>query len=291
LLRQKSDTSVDIRVRFLHLLARKIAVPAQTNDFSAAEEADAGFAIVPSLEHDGRLLQTWQEANEREVSIPEVCLKNLQQQPTEVNFSFPANKQREELHGPEGVVRGLIIRRQEAVTGKIEIRFKAFETAQVGKLTVTISNTTPFPDASKRTRDDSLMCSLVSTHTILFASNGEFVSLLDPPQDCSVAVGDCNNQGTFPVLVGEEGTRDCILSSPIILYDYPQVAPESSGNLYDGTEIDEILTLRIMTLTDEEKREMRNADDRARQILERTEMLPVEQFMKMHGAMKGVKGK
>ena len=80
-----------------------------------------------------------------------------------------------------------------------------------------------------------------------------------------------------------------MLSSPIILYDYPQIAPESPGSLFDGTEIDEILTLRIMTLTEEEKREMRGADDRARQILERTETLPVEQFMKMHGAMKGVK--
>jgi hydrogenase maturation protease len=82
-----------------------------------------------------------------------------------------------------------------------------------------------------------------------------------------------------------------MLSSPIILYDYPQIAPESAGNLFDGTEIDEILTLRIMTLTEEEKREMRGADDRARQILERTETLPVEQFMKMHGAMKSVKRK
>ena len=84
------------------------------------------------------------------------------------------------------------------------------------------------------------------------------------------AAAACSNIGTYPVLVGDEGQRDCMLSSPIILYDYPQIAAESPGNLYDGTEIDEILTLRIMTLTDEEKREMRGADERARQILERT---------------------
>jgi hydrogenase maturation protease len=78
-----------------------------------------------------------------------------------------------------------------------------------------------------------------------------------------------------------------MLSSPIILYDYPQIAPESAGDLFDGTEIDEILTLRIMTLTDEEKREMRGVDARARQILERTERLAPEQMMKLHGAMKG----
>jgi hydrogenase maturation protease len=89
-------------------------------------------------------------------------------------------------------------------------------------------------------------------------------------------------------MVGEEGERGVMLSSPIILYDYPQIAPESAGELFDGTEIDEILTLRIMTLTDEEKREMRGADERARRILERTEMLPAEQLMKMHGAMRSV---
>jgi len=79
------------------------------------------------------------------------------------------------------------------------------------------------------------------------------------------------------------------LSSPIILYDYPQIAPESSGDLFDGTEIDEILSLRIMTLTDEEKREMRESDVRARQILERTESLPVDQLMKLHGVLRGLR--
>ena len=77
-----------------------------------------------------------------------------------------------------------------------------------------------------------------------------------------------------------------MLSSPIILYDYPQIAPESAGALFDGTEIDEILTLRIMTLTDEEKVEMRHGDEHARQILERTELMPPEQLMKMHGALR-----
>ena len=34
-----------------------------------------------------------------------------------------------------------------------------------------------------------------------------------------------------------------MLSAPIILYDYPQIAPESPGDLFDLTEIDELLTL------------------------------------------------
>jgi hypothetical protein len=79
-----------------------------------------------------------------------------------------------------------------------------------------------------------------------------------------------------------------MLVSPIILYDHPEIAEQSDGALYDSTEIDEILTLRIMTLTDEEKREMRSVDDRARKILERTEMMPEEQLLKMHGVIRGL---
>ena len=77
-----------------------------------------------------------------------------------------------------------------------------------------------------------------------------------------------------------------MLSSPIIMYDYPQIAPESPGDLFDGTEIDEILALRIMTMTDAEKHEMRHSDDRARKMLERTESLPMEHLMKLHGTLR-----
>ena len=159
------------------------------------------------------------------------------------------------------------------------------------KITVRILNLTALEDAAGKSRDDALMRSFVSTHTILGVRGGEFVSLLDPPASFGEAAALCQNVGTYPVLAGEEGARDCMLSSPIILYDYPQIAPESAGDLFDGTEIDEILTLRIMTLTDEEKREMRGADERARQILERTEALPAEQLMKMHGAMRSLRPK
>ena len=137
-------------------------------------------------------------------------------------------------------------------------------------------------------RDDVLLCSLVSVHSILQVTGGYFVSLLDPPENLRQAAEDCHNIGCWPVLAGEEGQVDVMLASPIILYDYPQIAPESSGDLFDGCEIDEILALRILTLTDEEKQEVRAGDERARRILERTEMLPPEHFQKLHGAMRGL---
>jgi hypothetical protein len=139
------------------------------------------------------------------------------------------------------------------------------------------------------TRDEALLRSLVSVHTIFQVTDGEFVSLLDPPEAMLQAVAACRNVGTWPVLVGEEGQNGTLLSAPIILYDYPRIAPESPGDLFDGTEIDEILALRILTMTDAEKAEVRNSDDRARKILERTETLPPEHFQKLHGALRGIK--
>jgi hypothetical protein len=130
---------------------------------------------------------------------------------------------------------------------------------------------------------------MLSCHTLLAVRDGSFVSLLDPPEEYRAAALACRNVGTWPVMSGREGERSLMLSSPIILYDYPQIAPESAGDFFDGTEIDEMLTLRVMTLSDREKQELREAGDRGREILERTETLPPKQFGKMHGAIRNLR--
>ena len=132
-------------------------------------------------------------------------------------------------------------------------------------------------------------CSMLSAHTLLGVHHGSFISLLDPPEEYREEAALCQNLGTWPVLAGREGEHTLMFSSPIILYDYPQIAPESPGDLFDGTEIDEILTLRVLTLSEEEKQEVRGGDDRARAILDRTEGLPPEAFAKMHGAIRGLR--
>jgi hydrogenase maturation protease len=115
------------------------------------------------------------------------------------------------------------------------------------------------------------------------------VSLLDPPEELRGAASACKNVGNFPVLVGAEGERDMMLCSPIILYDYPQIAPESAGNFYDATEMDEMLTLRVMTLTEPEKEQMRSAGEQVRALLERTERTAREQLMKTHGTIRSLR--
>ncbi len=131
---------------------------------------------------------------------------------------------------------------------------------------------------------------MLSTHTLLAVSQGNFVSLLDPPEEYRAAAAACHNIATWPVLAGREGERSLMLSSPIILYDYPQIAPESAGDFFDGTEIDEMLTLRVLTLSDEEKAgSSRGRRPRAAQFWSAPKRCRRRQFAKMHGAIRGLR--
>lgn len=174
------------------------------------------------------------------------------------------------------------------LTGTLEIGVTELA-PRLWKYRIHITNETAWYSTGIFSRDEVLRRSLISTHTILTVEKGEFISLLDPPEEFRAAALSCTNVGTWPVLVGREPERHCMLSSPIILYDYPQVAPESAGDLFDALEIDEILTLRVLTLSDEEKEQMRNGDERTRRILERVESLTPEQLMTLHGTMRDVR--
>ena len=163
-----------------------------------------------------------------------------------------------------------------SLTGAVEVSTMRYAD-EIVRLHVRIVNTTPEPGHS-----------MAAVHTILRVSGGEFFSMIDPPEIYRATANACQNIRTWPVLAGPRGQRQIMLSSPIIVYDYPEIADESPGDLFDGTEIDEILTLRILALSDDEKREIRESDERARLLLERTQSLAAEQLTKLHGTMRPV---
>jgi hydrogenase maturation protease len=281
-----ASPTVEVKVRFLKLISR-------TRSDSAAFDADARVQETSNnLSEAFRDLDSapapWQEAVEHEIALPLRSVPNLAVAPLKWEFSFPAKKEGELVRDANGRMHRIVERRQEAIWGSVEI-MAAQTKEDLIKLTVRVKNLTIMEENSGPTRDCALMRSLVSAHTLLGVTDGEFVSLLEPHDDLKDLVASCQNQGTWPVLVGAAGERGTMLSSPIILYDYPQIAPESPGDLFDGTEIDEILALRILTMTDEEKREMRNTDDRARALLERTESLPMEHLAKLHGTLRDLR--
>jgi hypothetical protein len=282
-----STTGLEVRVRFLQLVARTVGqLIAPIAELLPGEMPE--FRRVDKLAVNDRVYQPWQEALEREVSLPVYNLEALGYSPVADAFSFPAEKTLEHLCDRSGQVVGVIGRERKPLCGGVEIVGENVE-AGLFKVSVRIRNATPFAAAKDASREEALLSSMVSTHTVLGVQDGRFVSLLAPPEPITELAASCKNLGTWPVLVGEEGQCDTMLSSPIILYDYPQIAPESAGDLFDGTEIDEILSLRIMTLTDDEKREMSQSDERARAMLERTETMPVEQLMKLHGVLRGLR--
>jgi hypothetical protein len=278
------DAAVEVIVRFLHPTVREIGQLAPPIDQLSTPELR--YSLVPEVTVDGVPYQAWQEAVEREVKVP---LQKISAPlpPTKTPFKFPAGRVVEPVLDQKGQTAAVIIRSHDELDGFVEITLEPVD-ASVSRLTVRIVNQTPIHATLMASDALIVRRTLASTHTILHAHGAEFISQLDPPAAYAQAAGACVQVGTWPILVGDEDKkeRDTMISSPIILYDYPQIAPQSPGDLFDGGEIDEILTLRIMTMTEEEKNEMRHVDAQARRILERTENLEQEQLLDMHGAMR-----
>lgn len=281
LLRDIDGARIEVHVRFLHLLKRDVG---KLSEPATELPAEPAYARVASLQVGDKRFQEWEEAIERDVAVPSLPIAALGGQAVRIPFSFPGQRALEPLReAHDGPVVGVLVRTSAGVEGEISIG--AEEVApSVFRLTVRIDNLTPCQEADMR--DAAQQRAFASTHTILGVEGGAFISLLDPPEALAEAAAACDNQGTWPVLAGEEGESDIVLSSPIILYDHPRVAPESPGDLFDATEIDEILTLRILAMTDEEKREMRATDERARAVLERTEALTAAGMARLHGTMR-----
>jgi hypothetical protein len=292
----QGSASVSIKVRFLQAVRRTVEKESslQADNLDEAKKSIArDFPFSCGFEDGRQLSQNWQEAMECEVLLPPFTVGAGRFSHQSSRHCFPGGQEREAVRKNDGTVDGVIIRTKQPISAEIVVDVASLN-GDLHKIAVRISNTTAGEDSELESSDSSnreaaLMHSLLSAHTILRVHEGEFISLLDPPAALKVFSAGCKNIGTWPVLAGEEGERTSMLSSPIILYDYPQIAPESPGDLFDGTEIDEILALRILTLTEDEKKEMREADERSRQILERTESMPAEQFMKLHGVLRGLR--
>jgi hypothetical protein len=145
---------------------------------------------------------------------------------------------------------------------------------------VEVRNETSLPVATDRDadRETAMDVSPASTHVIL---RGTFVSSIDPPPEAAAAVAACRCTGLYPIIAGP----GAMLASPIILPDYPQIAPQSPGDFFDGTEMDEMLTLRVLTMTDDEKREAAASDPKIAALIARTEELGIGQTAKLHGVI------
>ena len=244
-----------------------------------------GFVPVDRLEAGDTVWTEWDEGIERTV---EVALPLQAGEARSIELTITGGCDFEELTCASGARLGRLRRERWEIHGRLHVSAElAMERPELWRVRVRVENLTACaPDAA---RDVALRSALVGAHVLLSAEGGAFVSLVDPPEWASGAAKACQNVRAWPVLAGPDGDPQVVLASPIILYDHPKIAPESAGELYDGTEIDEILTLRTMTLTDEEKREARGTDRRAAAIIDRVDGIPAEMLEKLHGAIRGIR--
>lgn len=296
-----NESTVEITLRFLQLVDRRIGRLEQP--LPSVDVSEARYAFVDHLTVAGQELYSWQEAIERQVVVCRFSLREktssrkaegavgrsqftlgeLAAEPYRMEFAFASEWQLEPVCDEKQNIAAVIVRERQAITGALEVAAERVAT-DCFRVTVRAVNETQ-GEPTMGSRDVALLRSFASAHVVLAAEGGAFVSQIDPPERWRALVAENQNIGAWPVLVGEPPERNLLLAAPIILYDYPRIASQSPGMLFDSTEIDEILTLRIMTLSEDEKRAMQSLDPRGRELLERVESLPQETMLELHGKM------
>jgi hypothetical protein len=262
--------SVTVRLRFLQVEARRVE----------ALRRDA-FEPVESLNVDGTTYLTFDEAFERELTTTfDVAAAGEQLVP----ITIEGGTNDETLRDAGGAVRGRVVRERWPLTGALVLRCDPVPGADaLRKLRVRVENESGVVAGE---RSGALRTAFVSTHVLLAAQHARFVSVLDPVPAAAEATRALVNRHVFPVLVGDAAADEqrsaLMLSSPIILYDFPAVAPQTDSDAFDSTEIDELLTLSVLSLPDAERDEARATDPRARAIIERAESFSMQDLARVH---------
>jgi hypothetical protein len=290
----RGEPTVEVTVRFLQVQRRRTDGAVQD-------------ASVPTV---------WDEAVEQEVTET-VAAQALFGGGAVTRFTVPGGGDTETTSGTR------VVWRREPLTGTLWVRATPLPGPwQAARLTVQVTNESECPlqpiqsasnpvvrdgsdkmadfaigpvtddsggyGGSSPRRETALPAALVAAHLIITVSGGAFLSMTDPPEWASPQVAACRNTGCWPVLAGPEGSRAVMLAAPIILPDHPQVASESPGELYDGTEIDEILTLRTLALSADEKAAARATDPRAAALIDRVEAMDAPTMAQLHGTIRAM---
>jgi hypothetical protein len=275
LLERRPGAVLQVRLRFLHLRSRTV----HDTDGRSVEQLGEG---------DGRRFP-FEEGVPREVD----AVFDLDELWTTGNPAGSVGERTAtfalaEEHVVEQVDGGHVERRCAPLAGRIVVTAAPLPGPyDVVRLRIDVVNDSACPDAAPR--EVALRTSLIAAHILLAVSAGAFLSATDPPEWALPATRELDNRHTWPVLAGPPERSDLLLSSPIILADHPQLAPESPTNLFDGTEIDEILSLRTLVLTEEEKAEARATDPRAAAVVDAVDAMPPEIWERLHGAIRTVR--
>jgi len=280
LLEPGDNTVLRVRLRFLRLRQRRVQ-----------RSESGGFVDVAELTVGDDLHLPWDEG------IPEVVdaavqVADLLAGEVTVPVELAAETTHESLTDGADRTVGRLIRESWPIRATITVSAESlpgpYGAVRLGLRVTNLGNGTG--NSTVATRDEALQSSLIGAHSILALSDGQFLSMTDPPEWARPATQACTNEHTWPVLAGSPERPRLVFSSPIILADFPEIAPESPNEMFDGTENDEILALRTLVLTDAEKREARATDPRAAALVDAVDSMPPEIFERLHGVIRSMSG-
>ncbi|MEP6950700.1 MAG: hypothetical protein ABI863_15550 [Ginsengibacter sp.] len=273
------DLTINISMRFLHLKKTELfeKVPAH-------EAVEDNFIPVYNLNISDKFYQAGWQTAERKINTGDLqisqLIKNKKVIPVEFDemydskyFYDKSGKAAKQINSISGIKGSVII--EAAPAGNMQNTFR---------LTVTVINTTPVENAEQVTRDEVLSQSFLSTHTVLQTRNAVFISHQNPGEKWEETISGCENINTWPILIDESNTT--LLSSPIILYDYPRINPQSLGDLFDSTEIEEALLLHVAVLSDEEKQQIARGDEKLQAMLTRVSQVTPKEMINFHSGLK-----
>lgn len=230
LLAPEAGAALRVRLRFLQVQSRAVELAGP----------DGRYRPVPSARVAGAEFISWDEAVEREVDA-ELSVTELLDGVRRIPFAVPGGEDVELLSAQRPAAR--LVRRRWPLSGVLEVGAHRLDGPYGGlRLRVEVHNDVVWRDYEAR-RDAVLRRALIGAHALMAVTDGRFLSMLAPPSWAAAAARDCVNVRTWPVLVGHPQRADAMLSAPIILYDYPTIAPQLPDRVFDVTEIDEILTL------------------------------------------------
>ena len=166
----------------------------------------------------------------------------------------------------------------DAVQGRVRLATTPLDGGLV-RVSMCAHNTTEVPEGLDRAA--ALRSSLLSTHLVAHAPGGRFASPVAPGPTAAPAVRACDHVNIFPVLAS--AADDTVVGDTIVLPDHPQIAPESHGDLFDATEIEEALLLHVLALSDGEREAIAEQDPKVREMLARAEAAGPETIARLHG--------
>lgn len=260
----QKNCTVNITVRFLHLITTRIF---QQTDKENASLQSEGWQTIERQINSGNLFISELIGNKK---IFPIAYDRIDE---DKNVYDENNELKEKQSNSVLKIKGTVA---------IEV-FAIEKTDNVFRISITVSNDTSLINAESISRGEVLQQSFLSTNTILKATNGEFISDQNPSEEFKEIVAKCEKIGTWPILIDESNTT--MLSSPIILYDYPKINAQSNLDLFDSLEIEEMLILHLSAMSDNEKQQIGERDEKMREMLDKASQVTPKELLDLHGHM------